>query len=153
MIETLRSTGHGTQSILGSVMGTPAYMAPEQARGDVDAMDERSDVFALGVILYEAMTGSRPFPGLTVEEVYKRILAGNPERPSVLVPDLHPDLTTRERVALQTESKACQPCHAIINPLGFTLEHFDAVGRFREKERGRPIDSACSPRAARTMAR
>ena len=37
VIETVRSAGHGTQSIMGSVMGTPAYMPPEQARGDVDA--------------------------------------------------------------------------------------------------------------------
>ena len=41
-------------------MGTPAYMPPEQARGDVEAMDERSDVFALGAILCEILTGQPP---------------------------------------------------------------------------------------------
>jgi len=53
---------------------------------------------------------------------------------------LHPDLTTRERVALQTKPATCQVCHGVINPLGFTLEHFDAVGRFRDKDNGRPVD-------------
>jgi hypothetical protein len=57
-----------------------------------------------------------------------------------LSPDLHPDLTTRERVALQTSPESCQVCHRKINGLGFTLENFDAVGRFRDKERGKPID-------------
>ncbi len=63
VIETVRSSGHGTQSVLGSVMGTPAYMPPEQARGDVEAMDERSDVFALGAILCEILTGQPPYVG------------------------------------------------------------------------------------------
>ena len=45
-------------------------------------------------------------------------------------PDLHPDLTTRQRVTLQTKPESCQSCHGMINPLGFTLEHFDAVGRY-----------------------
>ena len=58
------------------------------------------------------------------------------------VPDLHADLTTRERVTLQTTPEACQMCHAMINPLGFTLEHFDAVGRFRKEEHGKPIDAS-----------
>ena len=53
----------------------------------------------------------------------------------------HPDLTTRERVALQTKPTSCQSCHGIINPLGFTLEHFDAVGRFRDQDNGKPIDA------------
>jgi len=52
----------------------------------------------------------------------------------------HPNLTTRERVALQTRPAACISCHGIINPLGFTLENFDAVGRFRDKDNGKPID-------------
>ncbi len=53
----------------------------------------------------------------------------------------NPDLTTRERVARQTKAEACQNCHALINPLGFTLENYDAVGRFRAVERDKPIDA------------
>jgi len=67
VIETVRSDGHGTKSVVCSVMGTPAYMPPEQARGDVDAMDERSDVFALGAILCEILTGLPPYVGRTDE--------------------------------------------------------------------------------------
>jgi hypothetical protein len=63
-------------------------------------------------------------------------------------PDTHPDLTTRERVTLQTEAVACQTCHTMINPLGFALEEFDAIGRHRTQERHgdtvRPIDATGS---------
>ena len=59
-----------------------------------------------------------------------------------LAEELHPNLTTRERIALQTKPAACVSCHGIINPLGFTLESFDAVGRFRDKENGKPIDAS-----------
>ncbi len=55
--------------------------------------------------------------------------------------ELHPTLSTRERVSLQTKQQACMSCHTVINPLGFTMEHFDAVGRFREKDNGKPIDA------------
>lgn len=61
-----------------------------------------------------------------------------------LSPDLHPDLTTRERVALQTSPESCQVCHVKINGLGFTLENFDAVGRYRDQEREKPINSVGS---------
>jgi mono/diheme cytochrome c family protein len=61
-----------------------------------------------------------------------------------LAADLHPKLTTRERVALQTSPMACAGCHGIMNPLGFSLENFDAVGRYREKENDKPIDAAGS---------
>ncbi len=57
-----------------------------------------------------------------------------------LSPDLHPDLTTRQRVELQTSPESCQVCHRKINGLGFALENYDAVGRFREKEGGKPVD-------------
>jgi len=70
-----------------------------------------------------------------------RSLRPPPEAFTPLAPELHPDLTTRERVALQTNSKNCQSCHAMINPLGFTLENFDAIGRFRTEEKGKPIDA------------
>lgn len=57
-----------------------------------------------------------------------------------LSPDLHPDLTTRQRVSLQTSPESCQVCHSKINALGFALENFDAVGRFRAEDRNKPID-------------
>ncbi len=61
-----------------------------------------------------------------------------------IAPDLHPNLTTRERVSLQTKPAACAGCHTIMNPLGFSLENFDAVGRWRETERDKPVDATGS---------
>ena len=58
-----------------------------------------------------------------------------------LSPDLHPNMTTRQRVELQTSPQGCQVCHYKINGLGFALERFDAVGRYREAEGEQPIDS------------
>jgi len=55
--------------------------------------------------------------------------------------DFAPNLTMREKVAELTRSQACQSCHSVINPLGFSLEHYDAVGRFRTREGERPIDA------------
>ena len=65
--------------------------------------------------------------------------------PDAFVPvpaELHPDLTTRERVSLQTQPDACKKCHGLINPLGFPFEHLDAVGRIRETEKEKPINSS-----------
>lgn len=59
-------------------------------------------------------------------------------------PDLHPDLTTRQRVDLQTSPVACRSCHEMINPLGFSLENFDAAGRYRKQENNREIDPSGS---------
>jgi hypothetical protein len=67
-----------------------------------------------------------------------------PEAVAPLAPALHPKLTTRERVALQTSPKACMTCHNVINPLGFALEEFDAVGRFRAKDNDKPVDATGS---------
>jgi len=75
-----------------------------------------------------------------------RSVLGLPLRPPAeaftpLPAELHPDLTTRERVALQTRPQACQSCHAVINPLGFIFERYDAIGSYRDQEKGRPIDA------------
>ncbi len=78
--------------------------------------------------------------------VLGRSLRVPPEAVAPLAPDLHPNLTTRERVALQTKPEVCQSCHVMINALGFTLENFDAVGRYRANEFGKPIDSTGSYR-------
>ncbi len=66
VLETVRSgkgSSTGSESMVGSVLGTPAYMPPEQASGKVDRLDERADVFALGAILCEILTGLPPYVG------------------------------------------------------------------------------------------
>jgi hypothetical protein len=77
-----------------------------------------------------------------VRSVLGRSLKPPPMAVAPLDEGLDPKLTTRERVALQTQPAACQTCHSLINPLGFSLEHFDAVGRFRTQEKEQPIDAA-----------
>ncbi|MBN1419016.1 MAG: protein kinase [Planctomycetes bacterium] len=76
-IATWRSEEDGSDSVAGSVMGTPAYMPPEQAAGDVDSLDERSDVFGLGAILCEILTGKPPYTGGTAREVVEKAKAAD----------------------------------------------------------------------------
>lgn len=78
-VETLRSLQSAAASMAGTVMGTPSYMAPEQARGDVHRIDERTDVFGLGAILCEILTGRPPYEGQTSVEVRERAARGDIE--------------------------------------------------------------------------
>ncbi|MBN1906211.1 MAG: protein kinase [Deltaproteobacteria bacterium] len=57
------------EEVQGNIFGTPCYMSPEQARGDLDSIDERSDVFSIGATLYEILTGLRPIPGDSLRDM------------------------------------------------------------------------------------
>lgn len=70
----------------GTVMGTPDYMAPEQARGD--RVDARADIYAVGAILYRALTGKKPFEGSDPMVILTSVLTQEPERPSTLEPSV-----------------------------------------------------------------
>jgi WD40 repeat protein/serine/threonine protein kinase len=86
-----RDEGGGTLD--GQIMGTPAYMAPEQAAGDPSQIDGRSDVYSLGVILYEMVTGERPFHG-TTRMVLHQVLHDEPRPPRRLNDRIPCDLET-----------------------------------------------------------
>ena len=84
----------------GSMLGTPAYMPPEQVNGDLERMGPASDIYSLGVILYELLTGRLPFEG-SMAAIFGKILYTEPPSPSAVVPGLNPalDLICRKAMA------------------------------------------------------
>jgi serine/threonine protein kinase/tetratricopeptide (TPR) repeat protein len=89
----------------GKIQGTLAYMSPEQARGESRSIDHRSDVYSLGVVLYEMLTGRRPYDiGRTfIHQALKIICEEDPTRPSEVLPILRGDLETILLKALEKE--------------------------------------------------
>jgi serine/threonine protein kinase len=82
-----------------AVMGTPYYMAPEQARGD-SSLDQRVDLWAIGVILYEALTGRRPFVATNYNALLVKILTSQPRSVERLRPEIHPKVAELVHKAL-----------------------------------------------------
>jgi serine/threonine-protein kinase len=96
--DTVKVTDFGTAKILQfgtmqqttHVMGTPSYMSPEQVKGR--PVDGRTDIFSLGVVLYEMLTGEKPFPGQSITTVIYKIVNEEPIQPRQLNPTIHPGL-------------------------------------------------------------
>ena len=84
--DTVTGSEEHLKTMDGSVIGTPAYMPPEQAKGMVNEMDERSDIFSLGALLYELLTLSPPFFGRSAGEILGHVIRTNPWYPSRRAP-------------------------------------------------------------------
>ena len=100
----------------GQILGTPNYMSPEQVRGR--QIDGRSDIFSLGVILYELVTGEKPFGGQNITTVIYRIINENPIPPRELDSTIHPGLSYVIQKALaKSPEERYQTCREFADDL------------------------------------
>jgi serine/threonine protein kinase len=122
--DTVKVTDFGTAKILqfgtmqqtAHVMGTPSYMSPEQVKGR--AVDGRSDIFSLGVLLYEMVTGEKPFPGQNITTVIYKIVNEEPVPPRQIDPSIHPGISAVVMKALAKEPEArYQSCREMLEDL------------------------------------
>jgi tetratricopeptide (TPR) repeat protein/precorrin-6B methylase 2 len=153
VIATARS-GSGSDldlSHAGSVLGTPSYMAPEQARGENDQLDERADVFALGSILCEILTGQPAFSGRTSGEILRKAARGDVSeaysRLDACAAD--PELAALARAALAPEADdRLRDAGAIVDRL--TLHFAGVQEKLRATELAHAAESARAEEAKRT---
>jgi serine/threonine protein kinase len=104
----------------GAILGTPAYMSPEQFSGDAAAIDPRCDIYSLGVIFYELLTARRPYEGSTAA-VMGQILYRDPEPPSKYRPDLDARL---EAICLKAMAKKAEDRFATMGELATALDRY-----------------------------
>jgi eukaryotic-like serine/threonine-protein kinase len=122
--DTVKVTDFGTAKILqfgtvqqtAHVMGTPSYMSPEQVKGR--AVDGRTDIFSLGVMFYEMITGEKPFPGESITTVIYKIVNEEPVPPRTIDPTIHPGISAAVMRALAKEPEdRYQSCHEFLENL------------------------------------
>ncbi len=129
-----RSAGEATLTVEGQIVGTPAYMSPEQAAGRGHGVDGRTDVYGLGVVLYELICGEPPFRG-SPAALLQQVLHDEPRPPSRLSPRVPRDLET---ICLTAMSKEAKQRYATAREMGEDLR------RYLEGEpiRARPLGAA-----------
>ncbi len=98
--------------------------------------------YLLAAFAYQRSTSPIHRGVFLTRNIVGRVLRAPPIAVAFKDADFKPDMTMRQKVEELTRPQACQSCHAVINPLGFSLENYDAVGRFRTRDGDKPVDAA-----------
>ena len=115
-------SGAGPEGTMhGQLLGTPGFMAPEQAGGLVDQIDQRTDVYGLGAVLYEILTGDPPFTGKKTMEILHRVRHEPPRPPRELNPTLEPAL---QAICLKALSKSPEQRYDSATELAQDVERY-----------------------------
>jgi eukaryotic-like serine/threonine-protein kinase len=138
-IAHMEATGADEQATrFGDVLGTPQYMSPEQARGE--RLDGRSDLFAVGIVLYQMLSGQRPFQGDSVVALAMKIANDEPPALEKLRPDLPPPLRRIvERCLAKAPDRRFQSGRELSDALSRVLADLDEAARQDEKPRIVPL--------------
>jgi serine/threonine-protein kinase len=124
--------GDGGGTVQGQVLGTPAYMAPEQAEGRLDRLGPATDVYGLGAILYEVLTGRSPFTGADTTAVLRQVVHEQPARPRSVVAGTSAAL---EAVCLKALAKKAAQRYGSVKELAGEVQHWlagEPVAAYRE---------------------